>query len=53
MGHRFAALAFTESVREVQRSLGSRAGYAAMDEGVDHHHVLTEREATALLGEMQ
>ncbi len=45
MGHRFAALAFTDSVREVQQALGSRAGYAAMDEGEDYNHVLTEREA--------
>ncbi len=45
MGHRFAALAFTDSVREVQQALGSRAGYAAMDEGDDYSHVLTEREA--------
>jgi len=45
MGHRFAALAFTDSVREVQQALGSHAGYAAMDEGDDYSHVLTEREA--------
>ena len=45
MGHRFAALAFTESVREVQETLGSRAGYAAMDKGEDTNHVLAEREA--------
>jgi ferredoxin-NADP reductase len=45
MGNRFAALAFTESVREVQRSLGSRAGYAAMEQGEDYNHVLGEREA--------
>ena len=45
MGHRFAALAFTESVREVQVTLGSRAGYAAMDKGEDTNHVLAEPEA--------
>jgi ferredoxin-NADP reductase/predicted pyridoxine 5'-phosphate oxidase superfamily flavin-nucleotide-binding protein len=45
MGHRFAALAFTDSVREVQQALGSRADYAAMDEGADYGHVLSEREA--------
>ncbi len=45
MGHRFAALAFTDSVRQVQRALGSRAGYASMDEGEDYNHVLGEREA--------
>lgn len=45
MGHRFAALAFTDAVREVQQALGSRAGYAAMDEGADYGHILSEREA--------
>jgi ferredoxin-NADP reductase/predicted pyridoxine 5'-phosphate oxidase superfamily flavin-nucleotide-binding protein len=45
MGHRFAALAFTDSVREVQQESGSRAGYAAMDGGEDYSHVLSGREA--------
>ena len=45
MGHKFAEIAFTESVRDVQRELGSRAGYAAMDQGEDYNHVLGEREA--------
>jgi hypothetical protein len=45
MGHRFAALAFTDSVREVQQALGSRAGYSSMDEGEDYNHVLTGQEA--------
>ena len=31
MGHRFAEIAFTESVHQVQQELGSRAGYAGMD----------------------
>lgn len=44
MGHRFAELAFTESVREVQEALGSRSGYAAMDDGEDYNHLLGERE---------
>ena len=46
MGHKFAELAFTASVREVQQSLGSRANYAAMERGADYNHALTEREAT-------
>ncbi len=46
MGHQFAAIAFTDSVREVQQTLGSRARYAAMDEGEDTNNVLGEREAT-------
>lgn len=45
MAHQFAAIAFTESVRQVQQEMGSRAGYAAMDEGEDHHCRLGEREA--------
>ncbi|MGI9333095.1 MAG: 2Fe-2S iron-sulfur cluster-binding protein [Gammaproteobacteria bacterium] len=45
MGHRFAAIAFTESVREVQQALGSRASYAAMEEGGDYNQVLGAREA--------
>ena len=45
MGHKFAEIAFTESVREVQRHLGSRDGYRAMDDGEDYNHVLGERES--------
>lgn len=45
MGHRFAEIAFTDSVREFQEALGSRAGYAAMDEGEDSNHMLSAREA--------
>ena len=49
MGHKFAEIAFTTSVREVQRSSGSREGYASMDEGEDYNHLLGERE-TAFIG---
>jgi ferredoxin-NADP reductase/predicted pyridoxine 5'-phosphate oxidase superfamily flavin-nucleotide-binding protein len=45
MGHRFAELAFTTSVRDVQKALGSRASYAAMEQGEDSNHILSEREA--------
>jgi ferredoxin-NADP reductase/predicted pyridoxine 5'-phosphate oxidase superfamily flavin-nucleotide-binding protein len=45
MGHRFAEIAFTDSVREVQQQLGSRAGYAALDGGEDFNNLLSEREA--------
>lgn len=45
MGHKFAELAFTESVREVQKALGSRANYAAMERGADYNDALTEHEA--------
>jgi ferredoxin-NADP reductase/predicted pyridoxine 5'-phosphate oxidase superfamily flavin-nucleotide-binding protein len=46
MGHRFAEIAFTDSVREVQQQLGSRTGYAALDGGEDFNHLLSEREAS-------
>lgn len=45
MGHKFAEIAFTESVRDVQQQLGSRAGYASMDEGEDHNNLLSQHEA--------
>jgi nuclear transport factor 2 (NTF2) superfamily protein/predicted pyridoxine 5'-phosphate oxidase superfamily flavin-nucleotide-binding protein len=45
VGHKFAELAFTPSVREVQEALGSRANYAAMEQGADYNHVFTHREA--------
>ena len=45
MGHKFAEIAFTESVREVQREMGSRAGYASFDSGEDYNTHLSQREA--------
>ncbi|MFV2033168.1 MAG: pyridoxamine 5'-phosphate oxidase family protein [Gammaproteobacteria bacterium] len=45
MGHRFAEIAFTESVHQVQQELGSRAGYARMEGGEDYNHLLGTREA--------
>ncbi len=44
MGHRFAEIAFTESVQQVQQELGSRAGYAGMEAGDDYNHLLSSRE---------
>jgi predicted pyridoxine 5'-phosphate oxidase superfamily flavin-nucleotide-binding protein len=44
MGHQFAEIAFTESVREVQEINSSRERYSRMDEGEDHNHILGERE---------
>ena len=46
MGHRFAEIAFTDSVREVQQQLGSRTGYASLDGGEDFNNLLSEREAS-------
>ncbi|MCJ8299343.1 MAG: pyridoxamine 5'-phosphate oxidase family protein [Pseudomonadales bacterium] len=45
MGHKFAEIAFTKTVREQQQTLGSRSGYAAMDEGADYNHILRSSEA--------
>lgn len=44
MGHKFAELAFTASVREQQEALGSRASYAAMEDGENYDHIFSERE---------
>lgn len=46
MGHKFAELAFTPSVREMQEELGSRGHYAAMEQGEDHNDRLSDREAS-------
>ncbi len=46
MGHKFAEIAFTESVREVQVELGSRSGYVSLDGGEDFNNLLSEREAS-------
>jgi predicted pyridoxine 5'-phosphate oxidase superfamily flavin-nucleotide-binding protein len=46
MGHKFAQITFTESVREAQIANGSRAAYATWDDGPDIHNSLTEREAS-------
>lgn len=44
MGHKFAEIAFTSSVREVQQEQGSRDNYARMDDGEDYHDVIGEQE---------
>jgi hypothetical protein len=43
MAHKFAEIAFTQTVRQVQEAMGSRSGYAAMDSGPDHNNLLSER----------
>lgn len=48
MGHKFAEIAFTESVREVQHEMGSRNSYAGMDEGEDYNYLLSQHEADFL-----
>jgi len=46
MAHKFATIAFTPTVRELQRAYGSRQSYAGMDEGEDYNFLLSEREAS-------
>jgi len=45
MGHKFAELAFTDAVRKIQQTEGSRNAYARMDEGEDSNYLLGEAEA--------
>jgi len=45
MGHKFAEIAFTPAVRDLQSRLGSRGSYQAMETGRDYNFLLTEREA--------
>lgn len=45
MGHRFAEIAFTESVRNIQQAMGSRGSYTRMEGGEDYNHLISEREA--------
>ena len=46
MGHKFAEIAFTDSVRKVQQEQGSRRNYAAMEEGDDYNNSISDREAS-------
>lgn len=45
MGHKFAELAFTPTVRQEQEAQGSRAAYARMDEGPEYNSELGSSEA--------
>ena len=45
MGHKFAELAFTDTVKGIQRTQGSRNAYARMEEGEDSHNRLGQLEA--------
>jgi uncharacterized protein len=46
VGHKFAEIAFTPTVRSVQEALGSRASYARVEAGADSNHELGPSEAT-------
>jgi len=45
MGHKFAEITFTPTVRDLQVAHGSRDRYAAMEAGADANHVLSAAEA--------
>ena len=45
MAHKYAQLAFTETVRAMQQEQNSRAGYASMDQGEDYNFLLSAVEA--------
>lgn len=44
MGHKFAEIAFTDKVKQVQSEESSRAGYANMDQGEDFNFLLSQQE---------
>lgn len=45
MGHKFAEIAFTATVKSFQEMHGSRKAYVKMEGGEDHHNVLGDAEA--------
>jgi ferredoxin-NADP reductase/predicted pyridoxine 5'-phosphate oxidase superfamily flavin-nucleotide-binding protein len=45
MAHKFAEIAFTPTVRAIQKVAGSRLAYSGMDEGEAYNHRLGQREA--------
>ena len=46
MAHKFAEIAFTRTVKQVQEDMGSRSGYASIETGPDRNHLLRDRERT-------
>lgn len=49
MGHKFAEIAFTESVQQVQAAQGSLKAYSRLHGGEDYSHLLGEREAEFII----
>lgn len=45
MGNKFAEIAFTDNVRQLQEINGSRRSYARMEEGDETNSLLSERES--------
>jgi predicted pyridoxine 5'-phosphate oxidase superfamily flavin-nucleotide-binding protein len=46
MGHKFAEIAFTNTIQQVQQKQGSRRSYASMEAGEDYNDRLSDAEAT-------
>lgn len=44
MAHKFAEIAFTRTVKQVQEKMGSRSGYASIESGSDRNNLLRDRE---------
>lgn len=44
MGNKFAEIAFTDTVKKLQETDGSRKSYARMEQGPDSNNILSERE---------
>lgn len=44
MAHKFAEIAFTKTVKQVQEEMGSRSGYSSIETGPDRNHLLRDRE---------
>jgi predicted pyridoxine 5'-phosphate oxidase superfamily flavin-nucleotide-binding protein len=49
MGHKFAEIAFTNNVKQVQSENNSRAGYSKMEQGYDANYLLGQSEAEFIL----
>lgn len=49
MSHKFADLAFTQTVRDYQSEMGSREGYKSMDSGEDYNHLMSLVEAEFIM----
>ncbi len=50
MGHRYAQIGWTPTVKRLQEDNGSRQRYAAMESREDYNHRLTQREASFIAG---
>ena len=44
MAHKFAEIAFTSTVKQVQEEMGSRTGYSSIETGPDRNNLLRDRE---------